>query len=163
MKELLVMRHAKSSWKNMSLTDHQRPLNKRGKADAPRMGALLKRMELTPELILCSTAERALTTAEFVALSSDYEEEIGLCAEFYHAEPETYIEELRTVDDKYGRIMVVGHNPGMEELVEMFSGNLIHFTTANIAHIRLSIDNWASFTEEATGTLLNLWRPKEID
>ncbi len=163
MKELLVMRHAKSSWRNMSLTDHQRPLNKRGKADVPKMGRLLKRMDLTPELILTSTAERALTTAELVALSSDYEEEIELRPEFYHAEPEAYIEELQTVDAKYGRVMVVGHNPGMEELVELLSGQLIHFTTANIAHIRLSIDNWASFTEETNGTLLNLWRPKEIE
>ncbi len=162
MKELLVMRHAKSSWNNVSLTDYQRPLNKRGKIDAQNMGRLLKQLDLTPQLILCSTAERALTTAEFVAISSDYEADLQLCEQFYLAEPETYLTELRRVNDQYGRVLVIGHNPGMEELVEMLSGQLTHFTTANIAHIRLPIDNWSSFTEEITGTILNLWRPKEI-
>ena len=163
MKELLIMRHAKSSWSNVHLSDHQRPLNKRGKNDAPRMGKLLKRMELTPDLIISSTAERAMTTAELAALSSDYEQEIELTSDFYHAEPEAYLEVLRDVDDKYGRVMVVGHNPGMEDLVELLSGHATRFTTANIAHIRLPIDNWSALTEETQGTLLNLWRPKEID
>ena len=162
MKELLVMRHAKSSWNNSSLGDHQRPLNGRGKTDAPQMGELLKRLDLTPELIISSTAERAMTTAELVALSSDYEQEIQLTRDFYHADPETYVEVLRTVDDKYGRVMVVGHNPGMSELVEMLTGESTHFTTANIAHIQLPIDTWASFTDETSGTLLNLWQPRDI-
>ncbi|MBK6712098.1 MAG: histidine phosphatase family protein [Chloroflexi bacterium] len=68
MKTLLVLRHAKSSWSNDFLSDHQRPLNDRGKQDAPRMGRLLRDEELTPDLIITSSAERALSTAELVAL-----------------------------------------------------------------------------------------------
>ncbi len=162
MKELLVMRHAKSDWNNARLSDHDRPLNNRGKADAPRMGQLLHRLDLTPELIISSTAERAMTTAELVALHSNYEQDIQWTRDFYHAEPETYIETLHDLDDKYGRVMVVGHNPGMAELVDLLTDESVHFTTANIAHISLPIDNWADCTEEMQGTLLNLWRPKEI-
>lgn len=162
MKELLVMRHAKSDWDNARLSDHDRPLNKRGKEDAPEMGRLLYRLELTPDLIISSTAERAMTTAELVAVNCDYGEKIRWTRDFYHADPETYIEVLRTVNSQYGRVMVVGHNPGMAELVESLTDESVHFTTANIAHIGLSIDNWADCTEEMQGTLLNLWRPKDF-
>ncbi len=72
MKTLLVLRHAKSSWGNMQLGDHERPLNKRGKRDAPRMGQLLKQEALTPHLIISSTAERAMQTGELIAITADY-------------------------------------------------------------------------------------------
>jgi len=77
MKTLLILRHAKSSWKNPGLADHNRPLNKRGKRDAPRVGRLLRDKNLTPDLILSSTAKRALDTAEAAAESSGYEGEIN--------------------------------------------------------------------------------------
>ena len=162
MKELLVMRHAKSDWNNARLSDHDRPLNKRGQEDAPEMGRLLYRLELTPDLIISSTAERAMTTAELVALNCNYEQNIQWTRDFYHADPETYIETLRGIDNQYGRVMVVGHNPGMAELVDLLTNESVHFTTANIAHISLPIDNWADCTDDMQGTLLNLWRPKEI-
>lgn len=163
MKTLLIMRHAKSSWSNMNMSDHERPLNGRGKEDAPRMGQLLKDEDLVPDLIISSTANRALSTAEAVALAADFEGELKSTRRFYHAGPETYIEVLQTVDDAFNCVMVVGHNPGMAEFVDDLTGRPEHFTTANIAHVELPIESWADFTEDTEGTLRNLWRPKEVD
>ncbi len=162
MKELLILRHAKSSWSNSRLADHDRPLNKRGRQDAPRMGRLLRDEGLTPDLIITSTAERALSTAELVALNSNYEDSLQLTRSFYHAGPESYLAQLRQVDDAYQRVMVVGHNPGMEELVEELTGHYERMPTAALAHIRLPVTRWADCHEAITGTLLNIWRPKEL-
>ncbi len=161
-KTLLIMRHAKSDWDNSKLSDHERPLNKRGKQDAPHMGKLLKKEELTPDLIITSTAERALATAELVALACDYDGELVTTNSFYHADPATYLEVLQGVDDQYKRVMIVGHNPGMEELLADLTGQAEHFTTANIAHVELPINSWSQLNEDTTGKPLNLWRPKEV-
>ncbi len=162
MKTLLIMRHAKSDWDNSKLSDHARPLNKRGKQDAPQMGKLLKEHDLVPDMIMTSTAERALTTAELVVLACDYDGELVTTNSFYHADPATYLEVLQGVDDQYKRVMIVGHNPGMEELVADLTGVAEHFTTANIAHVELPISSWSQLNEDTTGKLLNLWRPKEV-
>lgn len=161
-KTLLIMRHAKSDWDNTRLSDHARPLNKRGKKDAPHMGKLLKEEELVPELIITSTAERALTTAELTALACDFDGELVTTRDFYLADPATYLEVLHDVDDKYQRVMIVGHNPGMEELLADLTGQAEHFTTANIAHVKLPISSWSQLNEDTTGKLLHLWRPKEV-
>lgn len=162
MKTLLILRHAKSSWGNAMLTDYERPLNKRGKIDAPRMGKLLREQDLVPDLIITSSAERALATAEAVALASGYEQEIQTTRSFYHADPEPYIEALQKLDDSCERVMVVGHNPGMEELVEALTGLWERMPTAALAQIALPINHWRELDEETTGELVNLWRPKEL-
>lgn len=162
MKTLLIMRHAKSDWGNANLADHARPLNHRGRQDAPRMGKLLKDEELTPDLIISSSAERALTTAELTALACDFEGDLVRTRNFYHADPATYLEHLREVEDKFNRVLIVGHNPGMEELVHELTGRPEPFSTANIAHVELPISSWAQLDEDITGKLRNLWRPKEL-
>lgn len=162
MKMLLVVRHAKSSWSNMNLSDFERPLNKRGKRDAPRMGELIKAEGLTPDLIMCSTAERALMTAELVALSCGYEGELGLTRDFYLAGPEVYLAALSGVADGVGCVMVVGHNPGMEELVVWLTGRPEFMSTANVACIALPIEGWGELEGDVMGELVNLWRPREV-
>ncbi len=162
MKTLLILRHAKSSWDNALLTDYERPLNKRGKQDAPRMGKLLREQDLVPDLIITSSAERALATAEAVALASGYEQEIRATRSFYHADPEAYLDVLRQLDDSLERVMVVGHNPGMEELLEELTGLWEQMSTAALAQISLPINQWSELDEETTGELVNLWRPKEL-
>jgi phosphohistidine phosphatase len=162
MKTLLILRHAKSSWDNARLADHDRPLNERGQQDAPRVGRLLRDEELTPDLIITSSAERALATAEAVALSSGYEAELTITRHFYHADPEAYLDTLRHLPDAYERVMVVGHNPGLEELVELLSEQAERMPTAALAHIRLPISRWAELTDETAGKLLNLWWPREL-
>ncbi|MFO7683397.1 MAG: histidine phosphatase family protein [Chloroflexota bacterium] len=162
MKTLLLLRHAKSSWDNANMADHERPLNKRGKHDAPRMGELLAREELTPDLIITSSAERALATAEMAALHSGYEQELVVTRELYHADPESYLAVLREKGNAHNRVLVVGHNPGMEVLLEELTGGYQRMPTASLARVDLPIDSWADFTEDVEGKLIEIWRPKEI-
>ncbi|NOH12690.1 MAG: histidine phosphatase family protein [Chloroflexi bacterium] len=163
MKSLLLLRHAKSSWKDMSLGDHDRPLNPRGKRDAPRMGRLLHELDLVPDAILSSTAKRAFKTAQAVAEAAGYEGEIEKHRSLYHAGADVFIEMLRTLPDEVERAMLVGHNPGMEYAVLYFTGEDERYPTATVAHIQLPIDSWAELDEETEGKLLGLWRPKELD
>ena len=162
MKTLLILRHAKSDWGNSQLSDHDRPLNDRGKYDAPRMGAWLKRQKMVPELIISSTAERALTTAELVALSADFEGELRTDRKFYLAGPPTYVEILNELPDSYERVMVVGHNPGMEDLVEALTGLTTGMPTAAVACIELPITSWAALKDDESGTLRDHWVPREL-
>ena len=129
MKTLLILRHAKSSWKDEQVGDHDRPLNKRGKCEAPRVGEHLQQANLQPELIISSTAKRARKTASKVAQQCGYQGVIELQGTLYLAPPDAYVETLRNVDDSVNRVMVVGHNPGLEQLLA-----LLDRTSHAIAH-----------------------------
>src|SRR3990170_7379811 len=108
MKNLLLMRHAKSSFEDDKASDFERGLNKRGEKDAPRMGKLLKEKDLVPNLILSSKAVRTAKTAEIVAEKSGYKKEINYVEGFYLGEPDVYLEALRGLDDKgLDTVMVV--------------------------------------------------------
>lgn len=162
MKTLLILRHAKSSWSNMRLSDHDRPLNDRGRRDAPRMGQLLRDEDLIPDLIITSSAERALTTAELVALNCGYEEALLVTRHLYHAGPEEYVEVLREQGGEAHTVMVVGHNPGMEDLLDYLTGEDERMPTAALAQVSLPLGAWREMDLEVSGTLQNLWRPKEL-
>lgn len=162
MKELIIMRHAKSDWDNARLSDHERPLNKRGKQDAPAMGRLLRDEEIVPQLIISSTAKRALKTAELAAQACDFAGELRTTRRFYLADPDEYLEELRTLDEGVQRVMVVGHNPGLEELVTELTGMMEPLSTANVVYVQLPIEQWAELTDEVTGSVRHWWRPKEL-
>ncbi len=113
MKTIILMRHAKSSWKETDLADHERPLNKRGEKDAPRMGKLLRDHNLVPQVILSSTAVRCSQTAEAVADKIDYKNEVIYSPTLYLAEPQTYLDALQGLSDDVDCVLVVGHNPGL--------------------------------------------------
>ena len=162
MKTLLILRHAKSSWDDESLDDHDRPLNKRGKRDAPRMGQLLRDEDLLPELILCSTAVRARKTLDKVCEAANYGGEKALNGELYMAGPSTYVDVLRSVDDRVERVMVVGHNPGLEELLSDLAGIDEHLSTAALAVVELPIERWNELELRTAGKLVQLFRPKEL-
>ncbi len=163
MKTLLILRHAKSSWKQEGLTDHDRPLNKRGKRDAPRMGKWLRESNLAPDLIISSTAKRARKTASKVAKKCEYQGVIELTGELYLAPPQNYLRVLRNVPDDYGRVMVVGHNPGLEELLSVLTGTQTHLPTAALAQVDLPIDRWQELDGAVEGELRDVWLPKELD
>ncbi|GMQ77767.1 MAG: histidine phosphatase family protein [Anaerolineae bacterium] len=162
MKSLLILRHAKSSWKNKYLSDHDRPLNKRGKRDAPRMGQLIRNEDLVPDLILTSSAERALKTAEAAADACGFEDEIQIVRSFYHGSIGTYHDVLSQVSDKISRVLIVGHNPGLEDFLEDLIGVWERLPTAALAHITLPIRSWKNFDEQIEGHLENLWVPREL-
>jgi phosphohistidine phosphatase len=161
MKTLLVLRHAKSSWDHAELADHDRPLNKRGMRAAPRMGRLLVEQGLVPDLILSSTAVRARTTAELVADECEPPPSIDYLPSLYGAGPHDYLEAASETGCDGERIMVVGHNPGVELLVTIVAGVRERMPTAALAHIQLDIDRWEDAVD-AQGRLVSLWRPKEL-
>jgi phosphohistidine phosphatase len=163
MKTLLILRHAKSSWAAPGLSDHDRPLNDRGKRDAPCMGQLLLDENLTPGLILSSTAKRARKTASLVAKSCGYSREVNELADLYLAGPQSYFEALQFVDDGLDRVLVVGHNPGMEDLVQELVGEFHRMPTAALAHVELEIDAWVNVSRHVNCRLRNYWCPKGLE
>jgi phosphohistidine phosphatase len=163
MKTLLLLRHAKSSWDDAALSDHQRPLNRRGEKAAPRIGQLLAEEGLLPDRILCSTAVRARQTAEHVVRHSGYVGEVDYRANLYLAPPEAYLEVLSQLPDDVNTVLAVGHNPGMEDLLYQLTGKHEHFPTAGLARIDFSVAAWSKLDAGARGKLIHLWRPKELD
>jgi phosphohistidine phosphatase len=162
MKTLLVLRHAKSSWNDPALDDHERPLNKRGRRDAPRMGGLVREYGLVPDVIISSDAVRARLTAEAVAEAARYTGEILLDPHLYLASPADILSLLTTVRANAGIVMIVGHNPGLEKLVEQLTGERQDVPTAALAQIGLPIDQWRDLKRSTRGTLVGLWRPEEL-
>ena len=163
MKTLLVLRHAKSSWDDSALDDHERPLNARGEEDAPRMGRLVLDEGLMPELVICSDAVRARLTAEAMADAAGYLGTILLESRLYHAGVADILGVLReVVDADLDSVMIVGHNPGLEELVAKVTGEREDFPTGALAQIALPIDRWSDLDPATRGTLVGVWRPKDL-
>ena len=116
MPELLLLRHAKSDWQDMSLDDHDRPLAPRGRRAAPRMGQYLHDRELEPDLVLCSTARRARETLELVLTALASKPQIRYLKTLYLAPPSRMIAVIRRQSPVCGRILLIAHNPGMQNL-----------------------------------------------
>ncbi len=145
MKVLTLIRHAKSSWKDMALDDFDRPLNKRGKKDAPMIGQhLAGGVIVPPDCFLSSPAKRALATARLIA------DELGFRGRFilrdkriYEASSERLLEVLREVDDCCGHLMMFGHNPGFFMLAEALCGfSEENFPTCAVLSIGLDVADW---------------------
>jgi phosphohistidine phosphatase len=162
MKELLLLRHAKSSRDEPDLDDHERPLNERGERDAPRMGRWLRHQRILPDRIVSSTAVRARATAQKLAAACGYAGEIGLTPRLYLAEPDECLAVLREIPDRDGSVLLVGHNPCFEDLVERLVGRPERMPTAALARIALPLGRWQDATLAVRGELLALWRPKEL-
>jgi phosphohistidine phosphatase len=162
MKRLLVLRHAKSSWKHHDLKDHDRPLNKRGMRDAPRMGRLMREEGVVPEWAFSSTATRARVTLDHALEESGASCEAHRVADLYLAAPADIVEVLRGIPEPHSRALVVGHNPGMEDLVEGLTGEEVTFPTAALAVIDCEIEAWSDLALTGVESLVRLWRPKEL-
>jgi phosphohistidine phosphatase len=161
MKTLLLLRHAKSSWKQPELNDHDRPLNKRGKREAPKVGQYIKNNDLLPDLILCSTARRARDTAQTVADESGYDGDIEQLADLYLSDTTCCLDVLRRLPDEVNRVLIVGHNPDLEALLTLLTDVSEHMSTAALAQIDLPITCWAELNEATDGRLQRLWTPRE--
>lgn len=162
MKTLLLMRHAKSSWKDSELDDHDRGLSGRGKKDAPRMGELLKDERLLPDYIVTSSARRARKTADHVALASGFRGECRVTGELYMAGPDKILGVLQQTPDTCQRLLVIGHNPGLEEFLERHLGTYTPLTTAALAHLEIESESWSAMAGETKFTLVRLWQPREL-
>jgi len=162
MKKLLIMRHAKSCWKNSDLTDHERPLKKRGRNDAKRMGKLLKSKKITPDIIICSTAVRAQETADYVVEGMKYKNEIVFTDALYMAEPKDILSAIIDHAKNQKTVLIIGHNPGSEAFLQILTGKVESLPTASIAYITAKIDKWKDIAKCEGVKLKKLWRPKDI-
>lgn len=162
MKTLLILRHGKSSWKHVGLADHDRPLSKRGKRDALKIGELIKSEELVPDIVLSSTAKRARDTAELVLDVVGEEGDIRLYPPLYHGDSSDYQEAISSLEADYGIVMVVGHNPGLEELLYDLTESNEWMPTACLAQVEFKIDSWQDIDLFPNGRLINLWVPRGL-
>lgn len=145
MKVLMLIRHAKSSWKDPSLPDWDRPLNKRGRRDAPMMGERLAERGAYADLVISSSAVRAVATAEAIAEAIEYPlEEIVVDERLYGAGEFEMLEVIQSLDDAWDRVMCVGHNPDLTDLVNRLSPYEIdNVPTCGIVALTFDTESWA--------------------
>ena len=146
MKEFIIVRHAKSSWKDFGLDDRERPLNKRGERDAPEIGARLARRKDRPDLIVSSPAARALETARIIAKMLGYpRKEIAVEERLYGAGIDELLDVIRNADESAATLMLFGHNPGLTELANHLGPREIsNLPTCGVLHLRFEVDIWAA-------------------
>jgi len=150
MKTIILARHAKSSWKDPGLDDFDRPLNKRGKRNAPFMGQKLKEGNILPDLILSSPAKRARKTAAIIARAIGYpKKKIVLNPDMYHCGGWHLFEMMRNQDDKNDTIMIFGHNHGFNDFADMLleRNPIYNIPTTGIYCIRFNVDKWKEIQE----------------
>jgi phosphohistidine phosphatase len=160
-KRLIVLRHAKSAWDTDALSDHDRPLNKRGRADAPRVGQALADLGWKPEWVLLSDAARTRETWKRMRSFFDEGVELRASRSLYHAGFAELAEHVRALSDTVETVMVIGHNPGWEEVASRLSQQEIELTTANAALLETAAGSWAAALKK-TWTLHRVIRPKEL-
>ncbi|MBL7855591.1 MAG: histidine phosphatase family protein [Cyclobacteriaceae bacterium] len=144
MKTLFLVRHAKSSWDEPNLADHDRPLNKRGNKDAPRMAKRLKEREVLVDLMVSSTATRALDTCKIFAEKLKYQgKKIVEEKKLYHASPDEMLRAVRQLPDENEHVFLFGHNPGLTEFANNLSGEeIMNVPTCGIVEIHFDVDSW---------------------
>lgn len=160
MKTLILMRHAKSSWKHPELADRERPLNKRGEKDAPRMGKLIREEGLEPQVILSSSAVRCAKTAEIVAEKLDYKQEVQYLDDLYLAEPNVILDQFRNLPEEIETVLVVGHNPGLEGLLQILTMQVDALPTGAVAVVEVPVRTWQALDVRIDCKLTKFWKPK---
>lgn len=154
-KTLHLVRHAKSDW-NTGANDFDRPLNKRGRRDAPEMGRRLRERGALPGIIVCSPAQRAMETLELLDLGIKTVFEEGI----YEASTGDLLEIVQKLDDGYASAMLIGHNPAMTWLASLLSGVRIgNMPTCAVATIEIETDHWKN-TGSRPARLLDFDFPK---
>jgi phosphohistidine phosphatase len=164
MKTLYVIRHAKSSWDNPTLSDFDRPLNKRGKKDAPAMGKRLAQRQVVPDLLLSSPAERAFTTCKIIAEEIQYPSgKIKTDKKLYHAEDAEILRIIQGLDNKYTCVCIFGHNPGLTDFVNLLAdADIDNIPTCGIVVCALDIQSWDDASRKK-GVVASFDYPKRKD
>jgi phosphohistidine phosphatase len=153
MKKIIFIRHGKSGWDSPWLSDHDRPLAERGIIDVPHMALRLQKRGLVPDLIVSSTALRAADTARLTAAVFGYPESaIVLEKSLYHASPELLLEVIRSQSEAVQTLVLVGHNPGLTELIQELGCRLDNLPTAGQYGCTLSDTLWVDFASEKIST-----------
>ena len=149
MKKLILMRHAKSCWNQPWQDDHDRPLAERGLRDAPIMALRLTNRDIHPDLLLSSSANRAIQTSEFIAQALSLPpEKIEVNKNLYHASPEHLLKCIRKQKNSIQTLILVGHNPGLTELTNLLGVRLDNLPTSGQIAFELYSDYWTEFSKE---------------
>lgn len=161
MKTVYFVRHAKSSWDDPMLRDIDRPLNKRGKHDAPLMADMLKGRGVKPDLFISSPAKRALSTAEIFAAHLGVED-IRIEPRIYEAYPSDVLQVIQSLGDQHEVVFVFGHNPTFYDLASAFSdAELENVPTCGIFVVQAAVNSWGDFNER-TGRMTHFYYPKQF-
>lgn len=162
MKQLFLLRHAKSSWDDVSLEDFDRPLNARGKKTAPMMGKAIKERDIAPDVILCSPAKRTKQTIKLVNETAKLKADVTFDEEIYDASAEDLRKVLKKQKKSVNSILLIGHNPGLEELLEELTGKFERLPTAALVQININADDW-SHIKDGGNKLAWIVRPKDLE
>jgi len=164
MKKLYLVRHAKSSWEDHILSDHDRPLSSRGKKDAPKIAALLKKEGYIPDVVYSSSARRAILTAkifsEIFGLDSD---KIIINASIYDSTTQDLLNLINSIDDSKKSAMLFGHNPGFTTLANLIGDKFIdNMPTSAVAIFELNVQSWKDVNSDC-GKLVAFEYPKKYE
>ncbi len=162
MKTLLLMRHAKSDWKQPGLSDHDRPLNARGRQAAPRMAQKLSESGLRAEVILASSAVRVQETVELVQEHWSVDAEVLTRPTLYLASPLQIMSEVQSLHDSWHNAMVIAHNPGLAALVSHLTGQNLDMPTAAVAVFQFDVDQWSQVSMSGSPVLVDFWKPRDL-
>ena len=155
MKTLTLLRHGKSDWKAEFGSDHERPINQRGRRSAQAVGRFLKQGEMVPDAVLTSTAVRARTTVEYAAEAGGWDCPIFTTEGFYESHPDAVLDVVQSQDDTYRHLLLAGHEPTWSGTASrLIGGGNLHVVTATLVHIELPVARWA---EVAWGRGQLLW------
>ena len=161
MKTLFLLRHAKSSWKDESLPDFERPLNRRGKEATEMIGRYLRHEQIVPELIVSSPAVRARETIERVAKAAKWSVEVRYDQRIYEASGLRLLEVVSQLENDRKSALLVGHNPGLEELLMLLTGEGEGLATGTLVRLELKSSKWANAADKRA-RLAWLMKPREL-
>lgn len=161
MKTLLLLRHAKSSWKDAAVADFERPLNDRGRKAAELVGKFIAKQNVNIDLVISSPAVRARQTIELVLRAAKRSPELRFDQRVYEASPTRLLEITSQIEDDRKSVLLVGHNPGMEELLALLVGVEQHMPTASLAQVVLTSKKWDKILSEK-GVLESFIRAREL-
>ena len=162
MKTITIVRHAKSSWKDNSLPDNKRPLNRRGERDAPLMGERIREHGIRPSLIASSPATRAWTTAKIIAESINYPREfLQKEDDLYLASLDEILDVVMAQDNGFNNLMIVGHNPGLTDFANFLVPGLTNnLPTAGVVSVEIDRDDWSLYGRPTAKLLVHDWPKK---
>jgi phosphohistidine phosphatase len=160
MKRVLVYRHAKTEKTGENMADFVRELTDVGEQQAKSIGRILARDSLAPQLIITSDAVRAVQSAELTREEANFDVDIREREELYGADAADYVSVLREQDDAYDTVMVVGHNPAIEDLLGMLTGREVTMKTGWVAVLELGIDAWEQISDTPTVRITHTLRPE---
>ena len=161
MKKLVVLRHSKSSWKDHSLLDYERPLNKRGNTDGKKMSKFIRKFISSVDLLISSSSERTRLTSQYFQNEIEFKNSF-FTKKLYHASSKEIIKNLSGIDSKVKSVLLVGHNPGLTEFINKTSEiNIFNLPTTGIVIINYPIKSWSEL-DIKIGSVELIKFPKEI-